>query len=193
MSLLLDQPAIRARVHRVSVAEYHRMGEIGMLDESHELLRGYVFKKMPKSPLHERISQKLMMTLIRAVPADYSVRPERPLTIDDSEPEPDLSIVRGSPDDWADRHPATAQLVVEISVTTLDTDLEKAAISAEAGVPEYWLVRPERAEVDVYRRPVDGRYAEKVTLHAADTLRCASIAGVEVKLGEVFAVCAERL
>lgn len=164
------------------------MGALGMLDESHELLRGYVVKKMPKSPLHERISQKLMMLLIRLAPAGFSVRPERPLTIGESEPEPDLSVVRGSPDDWAEQHPTTAELVVEISVSTIEVDVEKAGIYAEAGVPEYWLVRPEQAEVDVYRSPANGRYAEKVTLGGADTLRCGSIAGVEVKLGELFAV-----
>ncbi len=164
------------------------MGELGMLDESHELLRGYVVKKMPKSPLHECISQKLMMILIRAVPAGYSVRPERPLRIGDSEPEPDISVVRGEPNDWIERHPSTAELVVEISVTTIDADVEKADIYAEAGVPEYWLVRPEQAEVDVYRSPANGRYAEKVTLRGADALRCGSIAGVEVKLDELFAL-----
>lgn len=188
MSLLLDQPAIRARVHRVSVVEYHRMGEIGMLDESHELLRGYVVQKMPKSPLHVRILQKLLMLLIRSIPVGMFVRPEQPLTIGDSEPEPDLSVVHGEPDDWAERHPATADLVVEISVSTIEVDIEKAGIYAEAGVPEYWLVRPEQAEVDIYRSPANGRYAEKVTFCGADTLRCGSIAGVEVKLGELFAV-----
>ena len=188
MSLLLDQPAIRARVHRVSVEAYHRMGELGMLDESHELLRGYVVKKMPKSPLHVRILQKLLMLLIRSVPTGMFVRPEQPLTIGDSEPEPDLSVVRGDPDDWADRHPATAELVVEISVSTIEVDVEKADIYAAAGVPEYWLVRPEQAEVDVYRSPANGRYGEKVTLPSADTVRCGSIAGVEVKLCDLFAV-----
>jgi len=164
------------------------MGALGMLDESHELLRGYVVTKMPKSPLHDRIGQKLMMLLIRYVPAGYSVRPERPLTIGESEPEPDLSVVRGDPDDWAERHPPTAELVVEISVSTIEVDVEKAGIYAEAGVPEYWLVRPEQAEVDVYRSPANGRYGEQVTLRGAATLRCGSIAGVEVKLGDLFAV-----
>ena len=188
MSLLLDQAAIRARVHRVSVGDYHRMGELGMLDENHELLRGYVVKKMPKSPLHARILQKLLMLLFRAIPAGMFVRCEQPLTIGDSEPEPDLSIVRGGPDDWAERHPSTAELVVEVSISTLDTDLEKADIYAEAGVPEYWLVRPEQAEVDVYRRPVDGHYTEKFTLRGAETLLCGSIGSVEVNLGDLFAV-----
>jgi Uma2 family endonuclease len=175
-------------VHRVSVEEYHRMGALGMLDKSHELLRGYVVKKMPKSPLHVRILQKLLMLLVRSIPGGMFVRPEQPLTIGDSEPEPDLSVVRGEPDDWAERHPATAELVVEISVSTLEVDVEKAGIYAEAGVPEYWLVRPEQAEVDVYRSPADGRYMEKLTLRGADTLRCGSIAAVEVKLGELFGV-----
>jgi Uma2 family endonuclease len=129
-----------------------------------------------------------MMLLIRSVPAEMIVRPEQPLTIRDSEPEPDLSLVRGDPDDWAERHPPAAELVVELSVSTIEVDVEMAGIYADAGVPEYWLVRPEQAGVDVYRRPANRRYVEKVTLRGVDTLRCNSIAIVEAKLGGLFAV-----
>ncbi len=122
MSLLLDRPAIRARVHRMSVEDYHRMGEMGMIDESHELLRGYIVKKMAKSPLHTRIFQKLLMQLIRTVPAGVFVRPEQPVTIGESEPEPDFSVVRGDPDHYARRHPTTAELVIEIAVSSLEED-----------------------------------------------------------------------
>ena len=86
MSILLDQPAIRARVHRVSLEHYHRMGELGLVNEKHELLYGYIIEKMSKSPSHEHIKQKLMMKLIRAVSEALSVRSEAPLSIGDSEP-----------------------------------------------------------------------------------------------------------
>jgi hypothetical protein len=53
MTALLDLPAVRQQVHLMSVDEYHRAGETGVLSEDVELLRGIVVTKMPKSPLHE--------------------------------------------------------------------------------------------------------------------------------------------
>ena len=63
---------VRERVHRMSVSDYHRAGEMGMLGEDVELLRGIVFKKMPKSPLHELVSQKLMLVLLAQVPKELN-------------------------------------------------------------------------------------------------------------------------
>ena len=188
MSILLDQPAFRARVHRVSVEHYHRMGELGFVNEKHELIDGYIIEKMSKSPRHERASQKLMMMLIRAVSDALTVRPERPLTIGDSEPEPDISVVKGTPDDWADAHPTTAELVVEVAVTSVELDLGKANIYASANVPEYWIVRPEDAEIDVFRNPVAGHYSSKETVRGNETLVCGVIDGFTVIPAELFAV-----
>ena len=188
MSVLLDQPSIRARVHRVSPAHYHRMGELGLVNEKHELLDGYIIEKMSKSPRHERSKQKLAMMLMRAVSEVLTVRTEGPLSIGDSEPEPDISVVKGTPDDWIDAHPSTAELVVEVAISSLETDLEKANIYASAAVPEYWIVRPESEEIDVFRNPADGRYASKETVRANDTLRCSVIEGFTLIPAELFAV-----
>src|SRR5207249_9090410 len=106
----------------MSVSDYHRAGEMGMLGEDVELLRGIVFKKMPKSPLHELVSQKLMLVLLAQVPKEFQVRRESPLTLRDSEPEPDVSVVRGKPDDWAKAHPRTAHLLVELAVGSVALD-----------------------------------------------------------------------
>src|SRR5438045_1134758 len=116
MTSLLELPVVRERVHRMSVEEYHRAGATGVLSEDVELLRGIVVTKVSKSPLHELVSQKLMEWLLAQVPKNFSVRPERPLTLRDSEPEPDLSVVEGRPDDWATAHPTVARLVIEIAI-----------------------------------------------------------------------------
>jgi hypothetical protein len=50
MTSLLELPVVRERVHRMSVADYHRAGEAGALSEDVELLRGIVVTKMAKSP-----------------------------------------------------------------------------------------------------------------------------------------------
>ncbi len=142
MTALLELPAFRERVHRLSVAEYHRAGETGLLSDDVELLRGIVVTKMSKSPLHELVIQKLIKRLLAQTPNGFEVRREGPLTLADSEPEPDLSVVRGAADDWATAHPSTAHLVVEVAVSSLPLDEGKAEIYAEAGILEYWLVLP---------------------------------------------------
>jgi Uma2 family endonuclease len=186
MRSLLEVPAFRERVHRLSVEDYHRLGEACVLSEEVELLRGIVLTKTPKSPLHELVAQKLMKRLLAQVPDGFEVRRESPLTLRDSEPEPDLSVVHGSPDDWADAHPAMAHLVVEVAVSSLALDLGKGEIYAEAGIPEYWLVRPEDRRVDVFREPSPDGYRAKATLTECETLRCASIPGLELAIGDIL-------
>ena len=186
MTALLELPAFRARVHRMSVADYRRAGEAGLLLEDVELLRGIVVHKMSKSPLHELVAQKLMKRLLAQLPEGFELRREGPLTLRDSEPEPDLSVVQGTADDWVSAHPATAHLVIEVAISSLPVDEGKAEIYAEAGIPEYWLVRPEDRAVDIYRQPAQAAYLSKTTLVEPQKLVCASIAGIEIALGDIL-------
>ena len=186
MTSLLELPAVRKRVPRMTVREYHRAGETGILSEDVELLRGIVVTKMPKSPLHELVAQKLMQILLVRVPKGFCVRPERPLTLRDSEPEPDLSVVRGKPDDWANAHPRTAHLVVEVAVTSEPLDMGKAEIYAEAGVLEYWLVRPEDRTMDVDRKATREGYLSRITVTERDSVTCGSIPSVKFALKDIL-------
>jgi Uma2 family endonuclease len=186
MTALLEMPEVRQRMHRMSVEEYHRAGEIGAFGKNVELLRGIVITKMSKSPLHELVSQKLMNILWAQVPAGFEVRREGPLTLSDSEPEPDLSVVRGSPDDWAKAHPATAHLVVEVAISSAAVDESKAEIYAQAGVPEYWLIRPEDRTVQIFRQPAPDGYRSQTSLTSRDTLHCESIPGIAFPISSIL-------
>src|SRR5580658_7640720 len=130
MASLLEMPAIRERVHRFTVDEYHRLPW-----ENVELLRGIVVTKMPKSPLHVFVTDKLTTALLACVPPGFKVRKEEPLTLRDSEPEPDVAVVRGKAEDWATVHPSTAYLVIEVAISSFAVDEEKAEIYSEAGIP----------------------------------------------------------
>jgi Uma2 family endonuclease len=186
MTALLEVPAVRERVHRMSVEEYHLAGAAGVLSDDVELLEGIPVTKMPKSPLHELVAGKLMELLLARVPKEFTVRRESPLTLRDSELEPDISIVKGKWDDWLKAHPGTAQLVIEVAITSQEIDESKAAIYAEAGIPEYWVVRPESRSVDVYRKPTSGEYVSKQTLKEHGSLSCVSIPNVEIAITDIF-------
>jgi len=186
MTPLLDLPAFRRRVHPMSVEAYHRLGEMGALSQAVELLRGIVVTKMPKVPMHDYVAQMLTDLLQAFVPPGFVVRPDRPLALGDSEPEPDLSVVRGRPRDWERAHPATATLVVEVATTSIDIYEGKAAIYAEAAIPEYWIVQAEERRVIVCREPTPEGYRSKAILNETDTLRCASLPGVEIAVTALF-------
>lgn len=115
------------------------------------------------------------------------MRQEGPLTFTDSEPEPDLSVVRGLPESYRHAHPTAAELVVEVAVSSLEIDRLKALIYAEAGVPEYWIVCPEEKQVEVYRQPGAQGFAERTVLAAPATIECAALPGVRVDLAALFA------
>ncbi len=187
MTDLLELPTVRGSgMQGLSVEGYHRLGEAGMLSRNVELLRGIVVSKMPKSPLHELVAQKILELLLNKAPPGFCVRKEGPLTLPDSEPEPDVSVVAGRADDWATAHPSTAQLAVEVAVSSTALDESKAEIYAEAGIAEYWLVRPEARAIDIFTQPSGGQYLSKITVTENQTLRSASLPGVEFQVADAL-------
>jgi Uma2 family endonuclease len=186
MSAILELPEVRRRVSPLSVEEYHQLGEFNEHGKRTELIRGILIEKMSKSPLHRTIASLLYRLLLARLPADFTVWKEEPLTFLDSEPEPDISVVRGRESDFADAHPTSAELVVEVAVSSPALDRENASLYAEAGVKEYWIVLGRERQVEVYRRPVNGRYQETWGAGLNDTLECSSVPGLRVRMAELF-------
>jgi Uma2 family endonuclease len=184
---LLENPAVRARIARFTVEQYHQLGEYSATGRRTELIRGYVFDKMSKSPLHSSIGTEIYDVLFPQIPSGWWIRKEEPLTLADSEPEPDVSIVRGTRRDYEESHPRTAALVVEVAVTTLAEDRELISLYAEAGVEEYWIVIPRERKVEVYRRPIGGAYLETQIVSGDATLTCAALPGIQIPLAQLFA------
>ncbi len=183
MTALLEVPAIRQRAARLSVADFHRLGE-GLRAE---LLNGILIEKMPKSPLHRLITRRIVRALETQISPELEVWKEDPLTLLDSEPEPDAAVIRKSPDQYATSHPTTAELVVEVAISSLEIDRLKALIYAEAGVSEYWIVCPEEKQVEIYRQPSPTGYAERIVLAAPAVLTCTALPSVSVDLAALFA------
>jgi Uma2 family endonuclease len=148
----------------LSVEAYHTLGEAGLIPKHSELLYGIIYHKMSKSPLRSFLVQLLRDLLHRAVPGGFVVRTEQPITCVDSEPEPDLAVVRGQPGDFRLEHPRTAELVIEVCVTTADYDRSKLRAYATAGVKECWLVLGREKQIEVHRQPGEDQFAER-TLH----------------------------
>jgi Uma2 family endonuclease len=186
MSGLVDIDEIRDAVPRMSVDFYHASSALGWIDENTELLRGIPVNKMSKSPEHEYLVSLLLRMVESVLAPGHFVIKERPLTTHDSEPEPDLMVVAGEESDFRASHPATAELVVEVSVHTEKRDREKAPIFAEAGVKEYWQVIPEKNQIAVFRDPNGSEYRE-IRLVSSGELQSHALPDLRINVVSLFA------
>ena len=187
MAALIDLPEVRARLSRLSVKAYEALDAMGALDKQAELIRGMIVKKMPKSPLHCKLVRRVFFFLLALQRAGWTVFMERPLRLVDSMPEPDIVIVRGEVEEFDTHHPTTAALAIEIAVSSVVLDREKAPLYAEAGVEEYWIVLAEENRIEAYTRPEGGHYQDQRTYSVGETLRCMAIPDLQVSLAEWFA------
>jgi Uma2 family endonuclease len=147
-----------AGFRRFSVAEYHKLIEIGILteDDNLELLEGYLVHKMSRNPPHDATIQKIMKKLLRLLPPDWDLRVQSAITLTTSEPEPDLAVVRGDENSYLTRHPVPADigLAIEVADTTLAGDrADKGRIYARAGISYYWIVNIVDQQVEVSTVP----------------------------------------
>lgn len=168
---ILERQAVREQVAPISVESYHVLRDLGLVGVKTELVNGVILEKMTKSPRHTLILHRLHDALARGLPPGYLLRKEDPLTLAISEPEPDLAIVRGCIEDYADQHPTGAELVVEVAVSSLELDRAKAADYAGAGIPTYWLVIPGERAVEVYTEPRAGGYAQMARMEGTGRLK----------------------
>ena len=89
----------------------------------------------------------------------------------DSEPEPDLAVIAGNPEDFSDHHPGTAVLIVEISEASLPHDTQrKMPLYARAGIPEYWIFDLRKPGLEVHRDPAGGAYRSRQLLRLTESV-----------------------
>lgn len=154
--------------------EYYRLAEQGwFLNQRVELIDGEIIHLSPQSPHHSSGSDKIRALLQQIFGDAYWVRMHLPLKHGDfSEPEPDVSVVRGTLEENEDEHPTTAVLVVEVSRTSLKYDkTTKSLLYSAMAIPEYWVLDLANRNLIVHRDPVadqsssfESRYASIVAL-----------------------------
>jgi Uma2 family endonuclease len=122
MVVISPVPDVLERQRPITVDEYHRMIGAGILgeDEHVQLLAGTVVAMTPQGRPHARVVQRLTRLFVRAVGDDLEVLTQLPLTLlDDSEPEPDLAVVKAEDAQSGEHHPRTAVLVIEVAGESL--------------------------------------------------------------------------
>ena len=155
-----------------TLAEYHQVVDAGVLDDQPvELLAGEIVVMSPEGEPHASMSSYAGEYLVGLLWERAHVRQAKPITLAavSSEPEPDLAIVRRSPQQYRDHHPYPDDVLwlVEYANTSLSKDLDqRKRLYAEAGISEYWVVNLRDMTVLVFRDPEAGTHRYEQTLES---------------------------
>lgn len=148
-------------IWRLSVEQYHAIAAAGILEEDEpvELLEGLLVYKMTKNPPHSVTTQLIQAAFQHILPNGWHIRVQEPVTLADSEPEPDIMLVAGDIRHYSTRHPGPQDvgLVVEVADATLKRDRgSKKRVYARAGIAVYWVVNLMEKRIEVFTNPSGG-------------------------------------
>jgi len=145
------------RTRRWTRVEYEKLIDLGVFQsgEPIELIGGELMVAEPQGAAHYTAIWKLAKALEAAFGGGWVVRPQGPIGLDEeSEPEPDVAVVAGGPEDYRGAHPSRPALTVEVAESTLGSDRErKGSLYARAGLPDYWILNLKDCVLEVYREP----------------------------------------
>jgi Uma2 family endonuclease len=173
--------------------EYHRMGEVGILKRSDrvELIRGEIVKMSPIGRRHYAFVNNLAQLLITRLAGRAIVAVQGPIVLaDDTEPEPDLAVIRKRPVPYKEReaYAEDAVLLIEVAESSLAYDRStKLRLYAEAGIPEYWVVDCVAESIEVYRIPEADGYRDVSRIAGVATVSPQAFPDVTLTLAEIFA------
>ena len=179
-----------------SKREYYRMAELGFFcGQRVELLEGKIVVLSPQNAAHAFHVDRTIRVLNGLFGPGYWVRMQLPLDVSQStEPEPDVSVVLGSPDQFRNAHPTSAVLIVEVSDTTVSYDRRrKGSLYARAGISDYWIVNLKRMQLEVYRtpipdptRPYGHRYSSRTDLTPPAAVTPIALPGVSIAVADLL-------
>lgn len=178
--------------HRWTREEYHKMIAAGIFDEARvELLDGEIWNMAGQLTPHATSVRKTTLFLRDIFDEGFLVDSQLPVGITPwSEPEPDVAVVIGAPDDYADHHPGVDEilLLVEISDTSIRKDRTKKAKSyAQAGVTEYWIVNLAQQQLEVYRQPTpEGLYLDIKIYSPSETVKPLASPGGTIAVADLL-------
>jgi Uma2 family endonuclease len=185
------------RTRRFSRAEYERLIDLGVFQpgEPTELIGGDLIVAEPQGAAHYTAIQKTAKALEAAFGTGWTVRTQGPVGLDeDSEPEPDVAVVPGSPDDYRRAHPSRPALTVEVAESSLGVDRQhKGSLYARAGLPDYWVLNLVDRVLEVYREPAPDasapfawRYARRQVFDAASQVTPLAAPGSSIPVARLL-------
>ncbi|MGK7953531.1 MAG: Uma2 family endonuclease [Xenococcaceae cyanobacterium] len=152
--------------YKWSIAKWHELVETGVLeDQPVELLEGEIIQMSPEGVPHTYTNRCFADYLREMLKGLAYISENHPITLDNSEPEPDIAIVRLPATIYREHHPYAEDIywLIEISKNTLTIDLTtKANLYARNGIPEYWVIDLVNRRLIVHTQPQSTHYDQLV-------------------------------
>ncbi|NEQ42652.1 MAG: Uma2 family endonuclease [Leptolyngbya sp. SIOISBB] len=173
-----------------TVDDYHQMAVSGILAGRRvELLQGDIVEMAPEGPEHAYLADDASKYLTQLLGDRAQVRDSKLITLaPDSEPEPDIAIVRSLGTVYRQRHPYPEDVfwLIEFAQSSLVKDLKpKRATYAIVGIPEYWVVNLKARQVVVLCDPAAGDYQSEQILQSG-TIAPQAFANVAVSISRLL-------
>ncbi len=179
--------------HRLSVADYHKMGQAGILsgDDRVELIEGELVDMAPIGSEHAGIVNLLNRLLTEILGERAIIGVQNPIVLGDhSEPQPDILVLHPRKDFYRDSHPTSRDvfLLIEVSDTTANQDRNiKIALYAQHDIPEVWLIDIPNRSVELYRKPHSStRTYQHIEILRDGTASCTQISELKIDLNRLF-------
>ena len=151
------EPTVKETTRRWKRGEYERLIELGVFQpgERLELVDGQLVVREPQGARHAGTIRRVLAALRDALGDEWQVDSRLPIALDDdSEPEPDITVVPRDSGGYLDAHPSRAVLVVEVADASYRIDRNyKASLYARARIPEYWIIDLARDALEIHRDP----------------------------------------
>jgi Uma2 family endonuclease len=179
------------RRHRITVDEYHRMAEVGLLapDARVELIEGEIIEMPPIGSRHAAAVNQLAEILHTAVGKRAIVQCQGPIQLCDlTELQPDFALLARRDDFYRTQHPATADvlLAIEVSDTTAHYDLHtKMSQYTTYGIRELWVIDV-RGQLHVFRNPTGGAYNDVQPPNNSGVISLAALPDITLDLSSLF-------
>ena len=152
-------------IYKWSIDEWHKLVDSGVLaDKSVEFLAGNIVEMSPEGIEHSYTNDSVVKYLRSILVNLADVKESHPITLDNSEPEPDIAIVRLPETIYRNHHPYPQDIywLIEISKRTLNKDLmEKMIVYANNEISEYWVIDLVNKRLIVHTQPQSGGYLQK--------------------------------
>jgi Uma2 family endonuclease len=169
-----------AQHYEFSLAEYEQMIAAGIFAEDAriELLGGAIVTMSPMGDRHVKVVNRLARTLQQVVGDDFTVSVQNPIRLDNqSEPQPDLAILRGRDRGLADA--ADVLMVIEVADTSRDYDRNaKFPRYGAAGIPEAWLFDLVGERIERHTEPGPHGYRQIALAGCGETLTSTVLPGL---------------
>jgi Uma2 family endonuclease len=185
-----------ATAKRFTITEYHRLADLDFFTEDGrvELIKGEIIKMAAKGRPHSVCNTRLYRELFKLLEEKATIRGQEPIIINDSEPEPDLTIVKNTPDDYFLNHPTPSDifLIIEVADSSLKYDQEiKLSLYAEADISDYWIFNLVNYYLECYSDPyqdLQGKfgYRHKSIILPNESVKLPSFPELILDLTKVF-------